>query len=184
MTAKSSPAATVGSVVVTLAAVLAGRFLGWAFGLSFVLPLVVALLTTAALRRRSNPFAEGAGLHAALVTFSLLTLVVTALRGEPHLGPVFVALKLVSIGGLVWLVARPGPAPAGLLLTLHAYYLLMDLMALPGFITAMPQFVRTGAVDQLVSFFVPLALSVSTVVFLGRAMAAELSRRGASAPAA
>lgn len=183
MTARTSPATTVGSVVVTVVAVLAGRFLGWAFGLSFALPLVAGLVTTSALRRRENPYAAGAGLHAALVTFSLLTLLVTSLRFGLHLGPVLVVMKLVSIGGLVWLVVRPAPAPAGLLLSLHAYHVLMDLAALPGFVQATPQLVRTGAFDELVSFLVPFVLSVLAAVFLGRALASQVSQRSASAPA-
>jgi hypothetical protein len=134
MNAKVSPVSTIGSVVVSVAAVLGGRFLGWAFGLSFVLPFIVGLVTVSWLKRRQNPFAVGLGFHAAAFVFSLLTLVVAALRHDFVPGPMSFVLRAVAVAAFVWAVLRPAVPSVGVVVALHGYALVMSLFNLPSLV--------------------------------------------------
>ena len=174
----SSPLASILSVVVSLAAIGAGRFLGWAFGLSFVLPLFAALATLGVTRRRFPPeaqvFVGAAAAHAAVLAWSLISAVSFWLDVGFRMGVLGALLWAVSIGGLAWLVAQPGPRPAALLALDNAYSLIQSLLGLPSLVRYLSS--EGLRVTSVVQHLVPLVLSSIALGFLARAILATRRR--------
>jgi len=182
-TPQTSKLTSIVSALVSLAALGAGRFLGWAFGLQFALPLFAALVTIAVARRRFPPeaqaFVGGGAAHAAIVTWNLLSFALLSLQHGFHMGPMGFLLWSVSLGGLVWLLARPGPLPAGLLVLDNGYVLVRSVWSLPAHVRfAQSEGVR---VDQILNTGVPLVLSIIAITLLVRGLLA--TRTSAATPA-
>ncbi len=171
---KKSPAATVGGAVASVVAVLLGRLLGWAFGLQLVLPLVAGLVVAAQAGKRlpatARAYAPALGAEAAFLTWMVVGLAVTSLRFGFHLGPVGAVLIAATAGAFVWLMVRPGPAPAGLLAVRHLYGLAMLLGNLPGLL-------KVRDVGQLVDTGIGAVTGALALVLLGRAI---LEQKGAA----
>jgi hypothetical protein len=161
------------SVIGSVLALGAGRLLGWAFGLQFVLPLGAALVTAAVARRRFPPAAQvlvaGAAAVAADLTWDLLSFALTTVQYGFHLGPVSALIWLVHIGGFVWLMVRPGLPAAGGLALLTAYTVVMNLVGVPQLIRAMSEGFR---VTMFINVFIPFVLATVALGFLSRGLMA------------
>jgi len=171
MSEQNSKAASVGSILAALLAAGLGRFLGWAFGLRFVLPIVAGLVVLAMMKKKLAPamqaLAPALAVHAALLTWGLLEFALNSMQYGLHISPIYIVLMLVSIGGLVWAMSQPGIGPVGLLLVRDGYTLLMTLPSLNVFTHGS----AIGAVNAMISVGITLLLAGAAVYFL--AMAAK-----------
>jgi len=159
--------ASVAVVVGVVGAALVGRFLGWMFGLQFVLPIVVGLAAARAFENhKARQFAAPLGVQAGYLTYVALGIVIALLRGQFYIGFFGVVLHLISVVGFVALIVQPGAPPAWLLILRHGFSLVRVLQALPPIIKSTAYISRASIVETLIVG----VFSVTMIALLLRAL--------------
>jgi hypothetical protein len=167
MAETKSTAATVGGVIVAIAATVLGRFLGWMFGLQLILPLIAGLAAAALLKKKmpekAQVFVPALSVHAAYLAWIALDILVRIIQGNFYIGILGIVLHLVAVVAFVALIVQPGMPPALLLILRHAYSLILVFLSLPSMIKSSAYVARGAYVNTVITAGIAIAVIVLLV---------------------